>query len=120
MLPEKAEEGGNEYLYGEHEGVMTNLELEEKIAKGDERVLSPRSIVMIQCVGSRNEERNYCSRICCSHSIKNALRLKELRLDRPWNRSLPKDARSSPKGSGACLQRLWCMCRDMPLQCSFF
>jgi heterodisulfide reductase subunit A len=32
---------------------------------------------MIQCVGCRNEDRNYCSRICCSVSIKNALKLKE-------------------------------------------
>jgi heterodisulfide reductase subunit A len=33
---------------------------------------------MIQCVGCRNEERNYCSRICCGESVKNALKLKEL------------------------------------------
>jgi heterodisulfide reductase subunit A len=33
---------------------------------------------MIQCVGCRQEDRNYCARICCSHSIKNALKLKEL------------------------------------------
>jgi heterodisulfide reductase subunit A2 len=33
---------------------------------------------MIQCVGCRNEDRNYCSRICCSESIKNALKLKEI------------------------------------------
>jgi len=33
--------------------------------------------VMIQCVGCRNEDRNYCSRICCTHAIKNALKLKE-------------------------------------------
>ncbi|MCL6448941.1 MAG: FAD-dependent oxidoreductase, partial [Armatimonadetes bacterium] len=67
-----------EYLYGEDERVMTQLELEEQIAKGEERVINARSLVMIQCVGCRNEERNYCSRICCSHSIKNALKLKEL------------------------------------------
>ena len=36
-----------------------------------------QSLVMIQCVGCRNEERNYCSRICCSESVKNALLLKE-------------------------------------------
>jgi heterodisulfide reductase subunit A len=67
-----------EYLYGEDERVMTNLELEGKIAQGDENLLNSRSIVMIQCVGCRNEDRNYCSRICCSESIKNALKLKEL------------------------------------------
>ena len=33
---------------------------------------------MIQCVGCRNEERNYCARICCSQSVKNALKLKEI------------------------------------------
>ncbi len=66
-----------EYLYGKDDRVMNHLELEERIAAGDEGVLSARSAVMIQCVGCRNEERNYCSRICCSESIKNALLLKE-------------------------------------------
>jgi len=66
-----------EYLYGEDDRVMNHLELEEKIAAGDEKVLGAKSAVMIQCVGCRNEERNYCSRICCSESIKNALLLKE-------------------------------------------
>jgi heterodisulfide reductase subunit A len=67
-----------EYLYGEDERVMTQVELGEKIAHGDEKVINSQSMVMIQCVGCRNEERNYCSRVCCSHSIKNALKLKEL------------------------------------------
>ena len=66
-----------EYLYGEDDRVMTHLELEEQIAKGNEKVLGAESIVMIQCVGCRNEDRNYCSRVCCSESIKNALTLKE-------------------------------------------
>ncbi len=66
-----------EYLYGEDDRVMTTLELEERIAKGDEKVINAESLVMIQCVGCRNEERNYCSRICCSESVKNALKLKE-------------------------------------------
>ncbi|MFZ3132217.1 MAG: CoB--CoM heterodisulfide reductase iron-sulfur subunit A family protein [Desulfosporosinus sp.] len=68
-----------EYLYGEDERVMTQLELEEQIAKGEERLLNTQSLVMIQCVGCRNEDRNYCSRICCSESIKNALKLKGLK-----------------------------------------
>ena len=67
-----------EYLYGEDERVMTQLELEEQIAKGNEKVINAESLVMIQCVGCRNEDRNYCSRICCSESIKNALKLKEI------------------------------------------
>ncbi|HAP93290.1 MAG TPA: heterodisulfide reductase [Desulfotomaculum sp.] len=66
-----------EYLYGQDERVMTHLELEEKIVSGDEKVAKAQSLVMIQCVGCRNEDRNYCSRICCSESIKNALLLKE-------------------------------------------
>jgi heterodisulfide reductase subunit A len=67
-----------EYLYGQDDRVMTNLELEEHISQGDEKVISAESLVMIQCVGCRNEDRNYCARICCSQSIKNALKLKEI------------------------------------------
>ncbi len=67
-----------EYLYGEDDRVMTHLELEEQINKADEKVIHAKTLVMIQCVGCRNEERNYCSRICCSESIKNALKLKEI------------------------------------------
>jgi heterodisulfide reductase subunit A len=67
-----------EYLYGQDERVLTHLELEEKIAGGDEKVTGAQSLVMIQCVGCRNEDRNYCSRICCSQSVKHALKLKEL------------------------------------------
>ncbi|MBF0498440.1 MAG: 4Fe-4S dicluster domain-containing protein, partial [Deltaproteobacteria bacterium] len=67
-----------EYLYGEDDRVLTHLELEERIAKGDERLINSGSLVMIQCVGCRNEDRNYCSRICCSESVKNALKLREI------------------------------------------
>ena len=67
-----------EYLYGKDDRVMTNLELEEQIAQGEERVMNAQSLVMIQCVGCRNEDRNYCARICCSNSVKNALKLKEI------------------------------------------
>jgi heterodisulfide reductase subunit A2 len=66
-----------EYLYGQDERVLTHLELEEKISASDEKILSSQSLVMIQCVGCRNDERNYCSRLCCSESVKNALLLKE-------------------------------------------
>jgi heterodisulfide reductase subunit A len=67
-----------EYLYGQDERVMTHLELEERITKREESLVNAQSLVMIQCVGCRNEDRNYCSRICCQESIKNALKLKEL------------------------------------------
>jgi len=67
-----------EYLYGKDDRVLTQLELEERIAEGEENVTGSRCMVMIQCVGCRQEDRNYCARICCSHSIKNALKLKEI------------------------------------------
>ncbi|MDH3799197.1 MAG: 4Fe-4S dicluster domain-containing protein, partial [Desulfobacterales bacterium] len=67
-----------EYLYGEDDRVMTNLELEERIANGEEKLINSQNLVMIQCVGCRQEDRNYCARICCNQSIKNALKLKEL------------------------------------------
>jgi heterodisulfide reductase subunit A2 len=67
-----------EYLYGQDDRVMTHLELEEKISERDEKVINSQALVMIQCVGCRNEDRKYCSRICCSASVKNALKLKEL------------------------------------------
>jgi len=67
-----------EYFYGEDNRVLTQLELEERIASGEERVINSGSLVMIQCVGCREEERNYCARICCSQAIKNALKLKEI------------------------------------------
>lgn len=67
-----------EYLYGEDERVMTQIEAGEKIARGDVTFINSRNLVMIQCVGCRNEDRNYCSRVCCSHAVKNALKLKDL------------------------------------------
>jgi len=71
-----------EYLYGVDDRVITHLELEEQIANRDEKVINAASLVMVQCVGCRNEDRNYCSRVCCSESIKNALKLKELNPER--------------------------------------
>ena len=70
-----------EYLYGKDDRVVTQLELEEQIFKGGEKIADAQSLVMIQCVGCRNKERNYCSRICCSESVKNALKLKETKPD---------------------------------------
>ncbi len=66
-----------EYLYGQDRRVITQKELEEKIAHQWEEVHRSRNIVMIQCVGSRTLERPNCSRICCSVAVKNALKIKE-------------------------------------------
>jgi heterodisulfide reductase subunit A len=64
-----------EYLYGVDERVLTQRELEEKLANGH---FNAKTVAMIQCVGSRNGEHSYCSRICCSQAVKNSLKIKEL------------------------------------------
>jgi heterodisulfide reductase subunit A len=69
------EHSPKEYLYGEDKRVLTQLELEKQIANGE---FSGDSIVMIQCVGSRNHEHAHCSRLCCTHAVKNALKIKEI------------------------------------------
>ncbi|MDI6785684.1 MAG: CoB--CoM heterodisulfide reductase iron-sulfur subunit A family protein [bacterium] len=71
----------NEYLYGKDPKVITQRKLEKKLTEENWQFTSNKeksSIVMIQCVGSREKERPNCSRICCSQAIKNALRVKEL------------------------------------------
>lgn len=70
-----------EYLYGEDPRVVTALDLSDRLAKGKEGLEGIDTVVMIQCVGSRNEEHPYCSRICCQGSVKNALKIKELKPD---------------------------------------
>jgi heterodisulfide reductase subunit A len=64
-----------EYLYGKDPRIMTQHELEEQIAKGE---FKAKTVVVIQCVGARNEERPNCSRICCGQAMKNALKIKEV------------------------------------------
>jgi heterodisulfide reductase subunit A2 len=65
-----------EYLYGQSKNVLTLLAFGQAIQKADFTV--PATVVMIQCVGSREPEHNYCSRVCCAGAIKNAIRLKTL------------------------------------------
>jgi heterodisulfide reductase subunit A len=65
-----------EFLYGQDSRVITQKELEEQIALHPDKLKNLKNVVMIQCVGSRNDNRPYCSRICCSEAIKNALKLK--------------------------------------------
>ncbi len=71
------EASSQEYCYGRSDSVLTQLELEEQIRSGKLDPSSLQSVAMIQCVGSRVEGRNYCSRICCTSALKNALDLKE-------------------------------------------
>jgi heterodisulfide reductase subunit A-like polyferredoxin len=63
-----------EYLYGDDPRVMTQLELADRMKKGE--LDEPQQVVMIQCIGSRNEENPNCSRVCCQTAIKNALHIK--------------------------------------------
>ncbi len=66
----------SEYLYGQDDRVITQLELEELLAGSPSEVLGLKAVAMIQCVGSRSTERPYCSRLCCGQAVKNALELK--------------------------------------------
>jgi heterodisulfide reductase subunit A-like polyferredoxin len=68
-----------EFLHGQDKRVTTQMDLEKQMVLQPESLNSVKNVVMIQCVGSRNDERPYCSRICCSEAIKNALRLKSIR-----------------------------------------
>jgi len=61
------------YGYGEHPQVITQLELEDRLRAGG--LEEPKHVVMIQCVGSRNEERGCCA-LGCPNAIKNARAIK--------------------------------------------
>jgi len=72
----------NEYGFGEHENVITQLQLERLLSKNgptDGRLIQPsagtvpKSVVFILCVGSRSPSRPYCSRVCCTAALKNAM-----------------------------------------------
>ncbi|APV44282.1 heterodisulfide reductase subunit A [Dehalogenimonas formicexedens] len=62
-----------EYLYGKDPRVLTQLELEERLST---EKIEAKTVVMVQCVGSRDEKRQYCSRLCCIQAIKNAIKIK--------------------------------------------
>jgi heterodisulfide reductase subunit A len=66
-----------EYLFGQNDNVLLQSEFERLLNTSDE-IHDKHSIVMIQCVGSRNDEHPYCSKMCCSEAIKNALKAKEM------------------------------------------
>jgi heterodisulfide reductase subunit A2 len=65
-----------EYLYGEDPRVMTQLELDRRFVQEDKILDRIRSVVFIQCVGSREPDRPYCSRVCCTHTMQAALELR--------------------------------------------
>jgi len=67
-----------EYMYKEDERVMTSLEFNARVKADPELPGKMASAVFIQCVGSRELERPYCSRVCCGQSIKKAIRFKKI------------------------------------------
>jgi heterodisulfide reductase subunit A-like polyferredoxin len=72
---------GKAYLLGEDSRVITQADIEKKITLSDPFIAKAKSIVMIQCVGPWDDDPSkvfYCSRICCSVAIKNAIRMKDL------------------------------------------
>jgi heterodisulfide reductase subunit A-like polyferredoxin len=71
---------GNAYLLGQDSRVITQEEFEKRISLSDPSVSKAKSIVMVQCVGPWDDDPSksfYCSRICCSVAVKNAIRIKE-------------------------------------------
>ncbi|UCE74040.1 MAG: CoB--CoM heterodisulfide reductase iron-sulfur subunit A family protein [Methanomassiliicoccales archaeon] len=65
-----------EFLYGKNDKVLTQLEF-DNIMYNNEINPQAKTVVMIQCVGCRDEVRTYCSRVCCVEAVKNALKAKE-------------------------------------------
>jgi len=68
----------DQYLYGKHDRVESQLELEKRLVRNRKSLSDIENIVMIQCVGSRDDARPYCSRVCCTQAIKNALKIKDI------------------------------------------
>jgi heterodisulfide reductase subunit A-like polyferredoxin len=68
-----------EYLYAQSDAVLTQVELAQRLKEKGAGDLN--QVVMIQCIGSRNEENPNCSRICCQSAVKNALKIKTMNPD---------------------------------------
>ncbi|MCK5097316.1 MAG: CoB--CoM heterodisulfide reductase iron-sulfur subunit A family protein, partial [Desulfobacteraceae bacterium] len=68
----------DEYLHGQDERIFTHLAFDMALKTNDKKISGANSAVFIQCVGSRNTDRPYCSKVCCTHSIKSAIRLKDI------------------------------------------
>ena len=65
-----------EYCYGQDDRIIKTLDLDRMLKENDARLDAADTAVFIQCVGSREPSRPYCSRVCCTHSIDNAIELK--------------------------------------------
>ena len=67
-----------EYLYNQNPNVMLSLDMDAEIMGQTERLKNAQGVAFIQCVGSRIPERPYCNKVCCAHSVENAIKLKTL------------------------------------------
>jgi heterodisulfide reductase subunit A len=70
-----------DYFYGENPRVMLSLEMDQALREKNPLLTEANTAIFIQCVGSRIPERPYCSRVCCTHSVENAIQLKEMNPD---------------------------------------
>jgi len=66
------------YLYGRDPRVLTHLELDKRFISKDPDLTNIGTAVFVQCVGSREPDRPYCSRVCCTHTLESALELKKI------------------------------------------
>jgi len=69
---------GSDFLFGQDERIVTQSKFEEILFTNEEKIKKLKSLVMVQCVGSRNDEHPYCSRTCCAEAVKNALKAKKI------------------------------------------
>ncbi len=69
----------DEYLYGKSSRIVTLVELERMLKTKSFPAGRMRNVVIVQCVGSREEGRMYCSRVCCTKAVKNGLELMKAR-----------------------------------------
>jgi len=67
----------DEYEFGKDQRIITSLDLDRMFKENDDKLTDINSAVFIQCVGSRQPDRPYCSRVCCTHSVDSAIELKE-------------------------------------------
>ncbi len=67
-----------EYLYGQNPNVVTQKEFENMLVTDPTAVRAFRNVTMIQCVGSREPDNSYCSRVCCTAAVKNSIKMKEI------------------------------------------
>ncbi len=72
---------GPDYLFGQDERVLTQLQLEKRLFENPDWIRNLRNVVMIQCVHSRIEGADYCSRTCCTNTMKNAIKIKQINPD---------------------------------------